>query len=106
MVIDTGAAQTGISLDVARRLQLQNGSEPIFSAAGVRDVPSFTACLDLALDRQVTRTLRVMGIDRIEELFAATDTSRPVLGIIGRDVLAQGTFSYDGRTASYSLVLD
>jgi len=108
ILIDTGAQDTCISLDVANQLGLRPvGLCTGFGAGGVHKNHVFSARLDIEMEedgrkRIVTLEQRVQAIPNLNDFYKLSNAMRngapsTLIGLLGRDILRHGRLNYDGR---------
>jgi hypothetical protein len=96
-LIDTGASITAINVATAQRLGLQaTGSIQIGGANGVADQPLFAAMVRIPDPFVEWDPMTLAGSNL---------TGVPFEILIGRNVLCNMTFSYDGKSGRFSLIL-
>lgn len=119
MLIDTGAANTCIALDVAQELGLTpTGIKESYGSHGKQQSQVFAAKLKLSIGDQagnqvqVEGTREVIGIPELGDYFKqmpVQDTGAfpwRLIGLIGRDFLAYTTFTYRGSAGEFEFKLD
>lgn len=101
-IIDTGASRTCVDAETARK-----ASWPMIDTAKLssvthpdHEVPVFAGHLFCTLLQTNIRVDRWMGVN-----LRPDETALPVVALIGRDLLQQALFIYNGHDGSFSLAL-
>ncbi len=115
MLIDTGAGNTCIALDVAEELQLTMvGLRKGYGAGGIHENKVFEASLRLIASNGlvVNSTHQAAGIPDLGKHLDATqvqtgdDYPKRLIGLLGRDFLLHATLIYRGSQGIIEIQLD
>lgn len=115
MLIDTGASQTCIDIDIAEELGLDVvGRRSGFGFGGHHTSPVYNAVLVIpAGDSVLVQSRSVMGIREMQKHFAKNNPDfkrgglpTRMVGLLGRDLLAFTTLTYEGPRARWQVKFD
>lgn len=101
LLVDSGATTCAIAPVVMQALELApKGREPVFLAGGIMEMNHYL--VDLSIPFKEGEDINRHSV-RVIEFLGYTDQYQ---GLLGRDILDQGTFKLFGKEKEFSLRLD
>lgn len=99
-ILDTGASMSSVCVRLLKTMGLVPNDVKVFDLAGVKaPLPVYDVGMYIENDKGNLYHLSHLVVAGMPEPLGHYDA------LIGRDILSQGVFKYDGRAGSYQLVL-
>ena len=105
-LIDTGAASSCVDQPVLAKLGLNAiGQTQIGTAGGLQQRPIYTARFEFPGSPLPGMDFSYLISVDLRSQFAGSDPAKPIIALIGRDVLQGTVFIYNGSHGSFTLAL-
>ena len=105
-LIDTGAASSCVNQPVLAKLGLNPiGQTQVGTAGGPQQRSVYTARFEFpGFPLPSMNFTRLIGVD-LSSQFMGGDPTKPIVALIGRDVLQRAVFIYNGSAGSFTIAL-